>query len=411
MKPKLPKAVHSKRGTFISLQWVHVISTSYLSLFHHGQVVDDTLVFILVILLFGSVLALYRVPDSLLKHPYFPHVVVLLDTVFIAVGIALSRESAWDLFLLVFFAIFIAAIGESLVQIIVGCVILSVVFVFLSHLQGKPITELNPDAVFRIPFVFAVSILYGYIVDQAKQEKRRIRDETNLIKLEFLGVMSHELRTPLSVVLNYADILHERLLGELNSKQEKAIEKITTHARELLGMINEILHVSRIGAEPERPEPQTVNLSHFLTELRLSYDVPLEKDVKLRWQYSEELPVAKMDSEKLKHILRNLINNAIKFTEKGTVTVSASCPPHNQIAEFKVEDTGVGIPKEAQSEIFEVFQQVDGSASRSYGGVGLGLHIVKKFTEILGGTIDVQSQPGKGSRFVVRVPYETRPNV
>lgn len=411
MKPSLPIPVETKRATFISLQWVHVISTSYLSLFHHGQVVNDPLVFILVICLFGSVLALYRVHDSFLNHPYFPHLVVLLDTCFIAVGIALSRESAWDLFLLVFFAIFIAAIGESLVHIIIGSVILSVIFVVLSQLQGKPITELNPDALFRIPFVFAVSILYGYIVDQAKQEKKRIREETNLIKLEFLGVMSHELRTPLSVVLNYADILRERMLGDLNSKQEKALEKITKHARELLAMINEILHVSRMGAEPDRLEPQIVNLSHFLADLRSSYDVPLEKDVNLRWQYSDELPVAKMDSEKLKHILRNLINNAIKYTDKGTVTVSASCLSHDKIAEFKVEDTGVGIPKEDQSEIFEIFQQVDGSASRSYGGVGLGLHIVKKFTEMLGGTIDVHSEPGKGSLFVVRVPYENRPNV
>ncbi|HEV8342361.1 MAG TPA: ATP-binding protein [Candidatus Binatia bacterium] len=110
------------------------------------------------------------------------------------------------------------------------------------------------------------------------------------------------------------------------------------------------------------------------------------------------------DYAKLKHILQNIINNALKFTEKGHVTVSARYLPEANALEFKVADTGVGIPKEMLPVIFEMFRQVDGSETRSYGGVGMGLYIAKKFTELLGGRIDVETEPGRGSTFTVTIP-------
>jgi signal transduction histidine kinase len=128
------------------------------------------------------------------------------------------------------------------------------------------------------------------------------------------------------------------------------------------------------------------------------------------------LPVVKTDSEKLKHILQNLINNAIKFTERGSVTISARLTPTGlspqasaTFVEFKVADTGGGIAEEFLPVIFEKFRQVDSSETRPYGGVGMGLYIVKKFTELLGGGVEVESEPGKGSTFTVTIPCESLP--
>ena len=149
----------------------------------------------------------------------------------------------------------------------------------------------------------------------------------------------------------------------------------------------------------------------------------MNKALTLNWDYLPDLPIMRTDSEKLKCILQNLINNAIKFTEEGHVTVSARIKPgrwqqatgkkqqaeaeeQRMFVEFRVADTGIGIPQESLPNIFEMFRQVDGSVTRAYGGVGLGLYIVKRFTEILGGKVEVESEPGKGSTFHVTLPFE-----
>jgi len=132
----------------------------------------------------------------------------------------------------------------------------------------------------------------------------------------------------------------------------------------------------------------------------------LEKELTLTWDYPLDLPLVKTDGEKLKHILQNLINNAIKYTDRGAVKISTQCLPGAKVVKFQVADTGIGIPKDEMPFIFEMFRQVEGSQARSSGGVGLGLHIVKKFTELIGGEIEVESEPGKGSIFTVTMPCE-----
>ena len=124
----------------------------------------------------------------------------------------------------------------------------------------------------------------------------------------------------------------------------------------------------------------------------------------MRWQYPNDLPLIDSDPDKLKHILQNLINNAIKFTDTGTVTVFAQARPERNAVEFGVSDTGIGIPANELAYIFERFRQADSSKTRTYGGVGLGLHIVKTFTELLGGAVSVSSESEKGSTFTVLIP-------
>jgi signal transduction histidine kinase len=168
-------------------------------------------------------------------------------------------------------------------------------------------------------------------------------------------------------------------------------------------MVNSIMDATKIEAGAVVVECDELLLPEFLDELKLLYEYPLGKDVNLRWHYASNLPVIRTDRDKLKHILQNLINNALKFTEAGHVTVSAHLAGLNRV-ELSVADTGVGIAAEDLPLVFEKFLQLDASKTRSQGGVGLGLHIVKTFSEVLGGTVQVTSQPGEGTTFTVTLP-------
>jgi PAS domain S-box-containing protein len=229
-------------------------------------------------------------------------------------------------------------------------------------------------------------------------------EKANKAKDEFLSVMSHELRTPLNVIMGYTEIMQDGMFGDLRPDLQIAVTKVEKQTMSLLAMIEEILVATRIEAGVIKLESKDINVANFVAELKSSYDLPLRPDFRLIWNIALGLPTVKTDDGKLKHILLNLINNALKFTEKGQVTVSACYTPGTNKVEFSVADTGIGIKRDKISAIFDMFHQVDSSETRVYEGVGLGLYIVKKFTELLCGTIKVESEFGKGSTFTVAIP-------
>jgi signal transduction histidine kinase len=216
--------------------------------------------------------------------------------------------------------------------------------------------------------------------------------------------MSHELRTPLNVIKGYAEVTKEKTFGELNSEQEYALDKISSHATALGHMINSILQVTTIEANTVKVEWRGLNPTDILDELQSDYRVRAHKELRILWDYPTYLPLLTTDDEKLRAVLQNLVNNALKFTEKGTISVSARHILATQAVEFKVSDTGLGIAHDKLPLIFGMFKQADSSATRKHDGVGLGLYIVKKFVDLLGGQISVQSEVGEGSTFVVSVP-------
>jgi signal transduction histidine kinase len=238
----------------------------------------------------------------------------------------------------------------------------------------------------------------------------------NKVKDEFLSVMSHELRTPLSVIMGYTGMLRDGMLGEINPKQEEALQKVLGRAGDQLNMVNEIMQTTQLESRSVTAGREPVILSGLMEQLRADYQLRSGKPaVKLVWDYPAGPIEITTDSAKLKQILQNLVNNALKFTDDGTVTISARVregvsdhntqhlTPDSRFVELKVSDTGIGIPPEKLQQIFDKFYQVDSSETRLYGGVGLGLYIVKHFTDLLGGTVSVESEPGKGSTFVVRL--------
>lgn len=230
----------------------------------------------------------------------------------------------------------------------------------------------------------------------------------NKVKEEFLSVMSHELRTPLSVMMGYGGMLLEGLLGDITAQQEDAVRKILARASEQLYMINSIIQTTQLESRALRPERRAFRIAEMLRQLRQEFDaVTREQKVKIVWKSPAAAMTIVGDGGKVSQILRSLIANAVKFTRSGTVTVSAEvlrAPKVGACLALRVTDTGVGIASENHDRIFEKFQQLDSSETRVYGGLGLGLYVAKKLTELLGGKIAVDIAPGRGSIFTVEIP-------
>jgi signal transduction histidine kinase len=249
--------------------------------------------------------------------------------------------------------------------------------------------------------------LFGSIAQQAAVALENARLVESLrgasrLKSEFIGTMSHELRSPLNVVMGYVDLLLDGDMGVLAAEQRDALDRVRQHALQLLELIQETLDVNRLEAGLLPLDFETFALREFIDEVRESIPADWHKrDVALRWDITPAPVVIRSDRAKLKKVLRNLIDNALKFTDRGSVTVRAAAD--NGWVDLEVADTGIGIAPETLPVIFDMFRQADGSTTRRHGGVGLGLYIVKQLVRGLGGEITVNSAAGQGSIFRVRL--------
>jgi PAS domain S-box-containing protein len=232
--------------------------------------------------------------------------------------------------------------------------------------------------------------------------------DANRLKDDFVGAMSHELRTPLNVILGYIELLLDETYGAMSEEQNTTLQRVDQHARELVDLVNNLLDINRLRTRKIPLRLREITLDELLAQLQAEIPAGYRKPtVALQWRHEPVSFPLYTDPVKLKIVLKNLITNALKFTDTGSITVVAH-PEATGVA-FSVSDTGIGIPPEHLPHIFEAFRQVDNSSTRTYGGVGLGLYITQQLLELLGGTISVDSTPGKGTTFRVWVPARLEP--
>ncbi len=231
-------------------------------------------------------------------------------------------------------------------------------------------------------------------------------ERANGSKSDFLAVMSHELRTPLAAIMGYQELLADGITGPVTEAQSQQLGRIKASARHLLSLIDEILTFTRLDAGRETVRSERFDISESLRDAQEIVE-PLAKARNLELKIIPPHPVVTVESDpvKVRQILVNLLSNAVKFTDSGSVTAEASV--RNNDFSLKVSDTGIGIPQEFLSKIFDPFWQVEQKATRRSPGTGLGLTVTKRLAMLLGGDVDVTSVPGEGTLFTVTLP--TRP--
>lgn len=273
-------------------------------------------------------------------------------------------------------------------------------------LRSKPLCDEtgNPIAVLETGVEITERKKYEIQLFRAKQEA----EIANHTKSEFLANMSHELRTPLNSIIGFSDLLYEKVYGELNSRQLKAVGNISSSGKHLLNLINEILDLSKVEARGLELHYSRFWLAEVFAEVRdMLFPLATTRGIKIELEIEKDLPRIYGDKDRITQVLTNLMTNAVKFSnENGCVKVKAS--QNGNFINVAVSDEGIGIAAEDHDKLFKPFSQIDSSSSKKYQGTGLGLALVKEIVQLHCGTVWFESEVGKGSTFGFSLPLCSR---
>lgn len=277
-------------------------------------------------------------------------------------------------------------------------------------LQPVQISSRSVDVSTDEHVVFLVDLSEQKLYEHSLDEARKIAETANETKSEFLANMSHEIRTPMSAIIGYLDILSRNLT---QPDDLKCVSIIRHNSRFLLEIINDILDISKIEAGKLAIQKKRFRPDKLIADVQSLMDVrAAEKDLQLNIEFQSEIPkTIRNDDKRLKQILVNLLGNAIKFTERGSIDLSVRYLPDESVLAFEVRDTGIGMNEKLVTKLFQPFTQGDSSLNREFGGTGLGLNISQRLAKLLGGKIEAQSEAGKGSTFTLRIAAGSQTNV
>jgi signal transduction histidine kinase len=280
---------------------------------------------------------------------------------------------------------------------------------FLQKPIDQKVLLANAKAMFRVKKAEADLALskeeYRKTAEKLQEINQRL-EEYNRLKAEFIANMSHELRTPLTAIIGFAQLSQLKSNGNLSPDNDLAFKRILRNSKHLLSLIDEVLDIAKIEAGRMKLHPDHFDIA-VLTQDAFNEMQSLaeQKGLEYYLHIPDKLPFAFTDPVRIRQVMINLLSNAIKFTNQGSVTVTLNLIDDKNFS-FSVKDTGIGIDADSVKYIFERFRQVDGAMTRTAGGTGLGLSIVKQLVELLGGRIEVVSEPMKGSEFKIILPLE-----
>jgi len=274
--------------------------------------------------------------------------------------------------------------------------------IMLTRNTVRPFTDKQIELATTFADQAAIAIENVRLFDEI-QDKSRQLEIASQHKSQFLANMSHELRTPLNAILGYTELMADSAYGEPSEKMLGVLKRLEANGKHLLGLINDVLDLSKIEAGQLVLELSDYSVQDIAQTVRSTLE-PLAADKKLAFkvEVAPQLPPGRGDGRRLTQVLINLVGNAIKFTDAGEVAIKASA--NNGSFHVSVRDTGPGISTADQAKLFQEFQQADNAITKKKGGSGLGLAISRRIIEMHGGRIWVESQPGQGSTFAFTLP-------
>jgi signal transduction histidine kinase len=416
------------RGAFLLLRYVFIIAACYLLLF--GTTAGAQAPFstgCMVALALGSNVALSLLSPAALTWSVTA-VILIADALWVSWTLHATSAVGGEFFLLYVFVLFLATAGRHVLVAVLGSI--AVGLVHSAYVWGRSDAT---TVLLRICFFFAVALFYGTVLTELRRERTRgdeslswaqiLRREVakataelqflyhqarsaTRVRDEFVAAMSHELRTPIHVMLGYAAILKDGDLAALDVRDlARRIERAGLRLKEL---VDGVLDLSRLDQGREPVTVAVTCVTAVMHELRERARCEPHPGVNVHWEIPTDLPALVTDAQKLAIVLENLLSNALKFTEHGTITVAVASDPAAGAVLFRVRDTGPGIPPALLPELWEPFHASIPSAGGGVRGSGLGLAITKRYVDLLGGTIRVRSVPGEGTCFEVVLPREHR---
>jgi adenylate cyclase len=281
----------------------------------------------------------------------------------------------------------------------------------LARTQMRPFTDREIELVSTFADQAAIAIENARLFDEI-QDKNRQLQQANEYKSQFISSVSHELRTPLNAIIGLTDMLVTNATRFGTEKAREPLQRVHRAGTHLLGLINQVLDLSKIEAGKLELNPQTVQVAPLIDEVTGTARQLAEQNKNhLVVEAQENLGALTVDPMRLRQILLNLLSNACKFTKEGEVKLQArKVADGRDWIELSVSDTGIGMTSEQQAKLFQEFSRADSSTARQYGGTGLGLAITRKLARMMGGDVTVASEPGKGSVFTVRFRASAPPN-
>jgi signal transduction histidine kinase len=391
------------KSTVVLIRWPVVLISSSLILYRGDALQVPPFLDVFVIFYALSNVGLYFVDESVFRNLKFNVLLVGVDTLVLTGSLIINGTIEANFYLAYFLLIIICSIFEN--PRMIAIVSLIAPFAYAGFFFEP--ADYHPGNYLQLAFLFVVGLFYGHFSQLVRTQRllSERAEHRNQAKTELLNILSHELKTPLTVIGSYTQALKSAALGEINRDQEEALSKVLRQTENLENIVNVILDSASVETGAVTVRTEELVLSEFVEELKQTFDGSIvDPKVKLVWDYPVPMPVVMSDPGKLKIILQNLINNAVKFTDAGEIRVAARVHPQRQTMEFTVSDTGIGIASEHLPFLFDKFWQADAARTRTQSGIGMGLYIVKAFTELLHGTITVNSNPGKGSEFRVELP-------
>jgi signal transduction histidine kinase len=393
----------STKGSVILIRWPVVLISASLILFRARVLPMGAMFDALIVLYALSNAALYFVEESAFRKVNFNVLLIGLDTLVLTASLMVNGQTETSFFFAYFLLIIICCIFENPRMIAIVSFVAPMAYAGFFF----DATDLRPASYLQLVFLFVVSLFYGHFSQLVRVHRMLTEraEQRSQAKTELLNILSHELKTPLTVIASYTQALKGAALGTINRDQEEALTKVLRQTDNLANMVDVILDSASVETGAVAVHREELVLSEFLDELKNNCEgIVVNPNVTLEWDHPAPLPVVISDPGKLKIILQNLINNALKFTDAGEVRVSARHNPNYQKMVLTVSDTGIGISPIQLPFVFDKFWQVDATRTRTQGGIGMGLYIVKAFTELLGGNVTVSSTLGKGTSFRVELP-------